>query len=356
MNILFIDTISPTGHKNFDSGVLRCLSGINDLRIDVIIRNDFIKLDQYNINTVEFIDDKFIPENILKKYKNIHKYRLFMRYNQYVCLKKLFSRIKNKKYDLILFACIDLLSFFFATIGIKKRCAFIDHSISDLSESNFKLFFWRHINKKIEAVLMEDYINQYIKNELRARDKTWIVHHTLPSIDNNMIKNSIQSSNNKLVFSPGESIDEVFVENLIKNSKEIPNDTLIIIKSRKYTYQSDKLLVYNRRLTDSEYYGYLNDCSYLLIAYNENYNYKTSGVLYEAVKHHRKVLIHSNNSLIYYNKKYPNNIKKFNNIEDLFIILKGNLSEIDEEEFSLIYNNYSDEKITSELRKMIYNQ
>lgn len=358
MKILYVDPISPKGHKNFNYGLLRCLTSINNIDVDVLIRKNYIDFDGKNIsvNKVEYINEKHIPENVLKNSKNLMEYRVKMRWNQYIFLKGLFHSIKDKDYDLILFTCIDLVSFSIASYHIKQRCVFIDHGISDLPESNFKKFFWKNINSKFEAVLMEEYVEKYVKNIIKAKNKTWLIHHTLPVIETNILDNYTNFTDKYIIYAPGESNDEKFIEDLIKISSYIPDTFKIIIKSKKTTFDSDTLFVYNRRLNDIEYFGLMDKSTYVLLPYESNYNYKTSGVFFEAVFFNKPVMLHANNTLVYYKEKFPNIIECFNDLKNMLELLHNTvIKKVNKEEFVNISYEYSDEKIKEQIQNMLMN-
>lgn len=120
----------------------------------------------------------------------------------------------------------------------------------------------------------------------------------------------------KIIFAPGFSNEESFIEYLINNKSLIPEGFKIVLRSRKRNAIFDNLVVYNSRITDKEYYGTMINSSYILLPYEETYNYKTSGVFFESAHFNKPLLLNSNNTLKNYNDTYPGIIKLYDGFED----------------------------------------
>ncbi|MBU3073202.1 hypothetical protein [Clostridium estertheticum] len=356
MKILFIDLLSPIGHKNYDYGILKYLSEL--CKVDILVRNNFLELEKNKIyvNDINYIPDEFIPEILKEKYKNINFYKIKFRIMQCKCMKWIKKKFDIEAYDLIFFSSVDIISFAISTQNIKTRCVFVDHSISDIDYSYMKIFFWRHINKKIDVVVMEPYIKNYIRDIIKVHNKIWTVPHPLPSINVNNYNTVIKPQNKKVIFAPGLSNDEAFIDFIINNQEKIPRQYKIIIRSEIRSISLENIEVYNKRISDEEYYGTMTNSSYVLLPYDEKYNYKTSGVFFESSSFNKPMLINNNNTLKNYNDIYPELIKLFDGFDDFLVLLE----KIKKDEFSpnldmfdKVLFDYSDEVIKKHLLKMI---
>lgn len=352
-NFLFIDLLSPIGHKNYDIGVLRCLSKLGS--IDVLTRKNFLyEVKGLNINNVDYIPDEYIPELFRRKCTNEFIFKIKIRINQMKLLHIIKRKYKFENYDLIIFSSVEIISFSIMMHKYKGRCIFIDHGIFETTKSNVKKFFWRRINKNLDVIVMEEYIKEYVLNELKIKNNVHVFPHPLPYIDKKELKN-ISSINNKFIFSPGLETNKAFINEIIEKKQNIPNDFKFIIKG-KDNINDENLIIYNKRISDEDYYNLIYSSEYILIAYEDDYNYRTSGVLFEALYLGKKILLKNNNTLINYKNKFKNYIFEFDTLVDLFEIIQRDESYkyIDKDDmYDDEINKYNDENLQKILNDII---
>jgi hypothetical protein len=353
MNLLFVDPTSPIGHKKYNLGLLNVLK--DKFIIDLVIRDNYLNIneEEYNIRNKNIIPNNYIPEIITEKYNNKLLRRFKVRFNQIKLLNLIKKNFLLKDYDLILFSSVEIISFSIIMRNLHdSRVAFIDHGISNAKNSLTKRFFWKNIDRNLEVVVMEDYIKDFLYKDLNIKNKIWTVHHpVLKKVKNESVNNM---SSKTIIFAPSLSNDEEFIKNLIKNSSEILNNIIIYIRSKNINYKNENLIVYNKRISKERYNDLFNKCKYVLMPYDNNYNYKTSGVFFEAISFKKPILIRNNNTLVNYKKRYPNIIILFENVDDLLLkqkkIIKENFSN---ELFSKIIKDYSKDNLKLEIEKMI---
>ncbi|MEK4293551.1 hypothetical protein [Paenibacillus sp. FSL R5-0914] len=356
MRILFIDLMSPIGHKNYNYGILRALGEFDE--VDLLIRENYLDLhDKHlNINDISYIPDKYIPEMIISEYNNLALFKIGYRIRQFQCLKWIKKNFKLEKYDLIFFSSVDIISFSIATRFLKQRCVFVDHAISDINYSLLKRIAWKNLSKKLELIVLEPYIKEYMINEVGIRNKVWIIPHPLPKIQ---VKKNFDSlkDESKIIFAPSLSNDENFIRSIINCHEEIPENTKIIFKSKHFEVKLKKIEVYNSRITDEEYFDTMAKSSYILLPYDDKYNFKTSGILFEAAEMNLPILLQTNNTLKYYADSYPDKIVTFNNVKDLLEILNRDEENI---KFTFVSHekllfDYSDKVISENINRIIKN-
>ncbi|MFF2018634.1 hypothetical protein [Paenibacillus sp. NPDC058177] len=360
MKILFIDLMSPMGHKNYNYGILKALSkhGV----IDVILRRDFLDFENngINVNEMIFIPDNYIPEILINKYKNLRFFKIGYRINQIKCLKWIKDKIDLNKYDLVFFSSVDIISFSLVSRFLKCRCVFVDHAISDIDYSYLKRKAWTLLNENLEIIVLEPYIEDYLREEIGVKNKIWTLPHPLPNIKEiDSFQQNPKNEKRKVIFAPSLSNNEEFIEELIEKSGFIPDDVYIVIKSKKNSLESKNIKVYNSRISDEEYYHLMHTCDFMLLAYDNKYNYKTSGIFFESAKLKKPIILSANNTLMFYKNKYSGIINEFNEFIDFLDVL-NHLDEINEiqkknEDFGKVLFDYSDEVISNKIFEILMN-
>lgn len=351
MKVLYVDITSPIGHKNYNYKILSLLSELAE--IDVAFKKDYLqKFNVDYVNKIYDIPDKFFSENLQEK-KSSKLYKLIYRYYIFKSMQWVNSIIKQGNYDIVFFSSIEVISFSLGALKPKTRYCFVDHAIADLDRNKVKQFFWKHINHKIDAIVMENYIGDFLKDKLKIKNNIWILKHPLPKIEYNECLQTKKDKMAKYIFAPSGSNDEKFVQYLIDNDNLIPNFK-IVIKSKNINYKSDKLHVFNNRISDDEYYNLMLNCSFILLPYDDSYNYRVSGVFFEAIEFGKLVLLNANNSLSYYVEKYPNTVFGYNGYEN-FMNLLEKMKELtaNNNEICKIKEEYSDSVLQSQLKSII---
>jgi len=257
--------------------------------------------------------------------------------------------IKKDNYDIVFFSSIEIISFCLSTINPKTKYVFVDHAITTIDKNKIKRFFWKHINKNIDAIVMENYIKNFLENKIKIKNKIWLLKHPLPFIEHFKSK-KLDKINEKFIYAPSGSNDEEFINYLINNENYIENFK-IIIKSKTVNYNSPNLFVFNNRISESEYYNYMLNCSFVLLPYGDDYNYRVSSIFFEAIQLNKVVLLNSNNSLKYYSERYPHTVLKYNSYSDFIKTIK-NLKDVgvNYEEIEQIKEEYSDKVIENQLK------
>jgi hypothetical protein len=348
MKILYIDFLSPVGHKNYNFSLLDNFLELN-IKIDAVFKKGYLNeyKNKNHLNKTINIPSKFFPSN--NCFNDGLLYKIFYRFNLYREMKWINNIITENDYDLIFFSSIEIISFCLNSYNINTRCVFVDHAIGEIDRNKTKRFFWKNINSKIEPIVMEDYIKQYLKDDLKVKNKIWILPHPLPSID------PMETKEEEIIFGPSGSNDEKFISFLINNCSLIKKYK-IIMKSNETEYESNNLLIYNKRISQEKYYDLMSKSKIIILPYKNNYNYRVSGVFFEAVKFKKHILIHKNNTLEYYKTKFPRIVSVFSDFDNFFELL----NEIDlrnqNEDFNKALKTHSKINIRNKLKNILYNR
>lgn len=348
MRILFVDPLSPKGHINYNLNLLKPLA--SKYSIDTIFVKDYIKdVEGIDFNKVLEFSNNYISnnsKNIILKSKVISK--IWFRIKQIYLLRKIVKIIKKSSYDYVVFSSFDLPSYVIGSFGMKSKSLVIIHNnISLLLKKKSEKFLWNKLNKNTELIVLEPFIKEYLERRMELKNPIWILRHPLPEkikqIDN-------ESVNLPLIFAPGGSNDQDFIDFLIENNSEI-KQYKICIKSSLIAYSSKNLEVYNTRISSEEYESLLSSSSYILLPYNSNFNYRVSGVLFEAFANRKKVILKSNNTLSNYSLEHPTVFSVFKNDIDFFSLI-NNISSSKQAEFDELLERYSKDNIISQLEKI----
>ncbi len=122
----------------------------------------------------------------------------------------------------------------------------------------------------------------------------------------------------------------------------IPEGCRILAKSNSFEYENEKIKIYSQKLSDKEYDLYLKQAFCFLLPYEKGYNYRTSAVLFQAVKMNKPILLLNNNTLSHYSEIFPNTVISFSSIEEC-IKLMSTISEyrVNEKNDYSRYESYS---------------
>ena len=343
MNVLIIDPLSPIGHANFNFSLISILSKVgnceaivsNIMKRELVergIRDDAIKWEYSTSNDIG---------EIAKRHKSkivYHVIYFFSRINLYLHIIE-----KSKSYDCMVFTSVDINAFSIMSHFIPRQTIVFDHGISNIDTNYFYRLRWKATSRKVKLAVFEEYINHMAKNHLK-RKNIFTIHHPLPRISNVKTK---EHDNNIYIYAPSASNNFDFVGQLLESN--IPDGMQFLIKGLK-NVKKKGIEVYSNRITNEQYTYYLSMADYILIPYYENYNYKQSGVMFEALQLNKKVLLLNNNTLNNYKNKFPEMIILFDNIQEMFEKAK----KYDEIMFKdSIFAEYSDDAIRASFLECI---
>ena len=311
--ILIVDPLSHMGHVHYNYGLISAAS----LKYKChIVCDDFLKQNLINKGIPEECFIKSFPHKwnivqLAKRHKKIIYHILFRFYSAIIIL---WCFINRKKFDHIIFTSTDIYTFFPLSYLFNNKCSVIDHGIGFISDFSYRTI-WTLTNKKINLIVMEEWIKDYVEKELKSRN-IFVVKHPLPHIDRSCIMpdNSCPS-----VFAPSNSNDESYLLSLTKMSSRTP--LTIYAKSRKTEFLRDGICISCKYISNEVYRQYLTNAKYILLPYEDNYNYRISAVLFESIILNKHIILLNNNTLKNYIKIFPGHITLINREDNLYDII-----------------------------------
>lgn len=220
----------------------------------------------------------------------------------------------SKKYDYVLLTSVDIYLFPILSYGWKRKLSVIDHSVGKIASNKLYRRLWRICSSKVKLFVFEPFIKEMV-DEMRIRKQTFVVRHPA-YLSEKPRKSACFSSEKTVVFAPSSSNDESFICELMEYG--IPRDIKVIIKSQCHQVKSESLLCYNGMLSEDDYCRYTEEASWILLPYGEDYNYRISGVLFDAAIMQKKILIDGKNTLREYQKIFPQQTSVFYSIDEMF--------------------------------------
>lgn len=354
MKLLFLDLLCPPGHKDLNEITIGLLNEINDVtELDLLFSENYLNLKKIKYNNLFFL-----PKNYFI-YKNNFDFRL----QNFRKIKWIFKNIKLNEYDIIFISSYETISFSIAwRKQINPRVILFNHNNLEEIRINFvKKLFFKFINKNIEYIVyeffMRDYLRKIVKNQV------WINYQPLDfskkSYSNKTKKNH---KNTFFVYAPSKSNDDILVKKLMHHlckDKLLEKNIKIYISSKNIEYESEKLVVSNKKLKSDIYKEYFDKSDLILLLFN-HYYYRASRVLLDSFVFEKKIVFSNNDSADYYLKEYPAVVDKFNNFEELIeIINKNYLNKNKTKKFDMdyqkIHSKYSNNNIKKSLQWIISN-
>ncbi len=350
MKLLYIDLISPAGHENYDMNMIRLMNKYFD--VDVRMRRTMLPLipkDFYK--TAQSCPDEIYPETWKGKCSRIRSMWSW-RYHQYRYIKNVLEQ-EASHYDRIFFSSIEVYSFMLATRFCQnKNIYFVDHGVYRIKNKLTNFFYKNVLNSCINNIALEEYIQNYLLDR-GVKTNISVIHHPIPAFPTTKWQ-SLQNKPAYEVFAPSSSNDETFISTLIEKRGKISSNIRMTIRSHHNHCSHNNLIVYNNRISREEYNRRFSEADFILVPYEDTYNYRTSAILFESLGMGKRVLLWGNNTLKNYFDGYPNCVCIFDNIDDLILKLSS-IKELkfDDEQIRMFMSRYSDDYIQLQIKNSL---
>ena len=344
MNILIIDILSPSGHVNYNKGIIRALREPENT-ISFWAQKDMV----YKVCGSDNIETKVIPDELFLNYSKklstskfapiIWRYALMRWYK--------INASQINKFDYVLFTSAEPLVVAFISWRIKTRCGFIDHGIGKIEIS--LLYKWSYkylLRKNIDVITLEEYISEYVNKVIHKQ--TRILYHPI------FVKDHISTpseTDEDLIFAPSGGNDVEFIQDLYSKKGLISGKIKIVIRNSQFQYIGDRLIIYSKPLQSDEYYDYMSKAICILIPYEKTYNYRTSAIFFEAMTNGKPVIILRNNTLSHLAMKFPRVAFLINSCDEIENVL-NQIRDINKQEFANVLNHYSDQVILKQFENI----
>lgn len=315
MRIAFANMLEPNyvkGHKLLDLKILQVLVKISQVDI-------FAPLNWYNYTASEV-------NNILIEYgeKKVGKY-FHHRYSMCV-VNKILEYDLMKRYDYIIFESYNTYVMMYVYLKIfnaKSRVYIMHHNNIDIIDNHLKqkLAFLSYC-KKINHLVLAEYIREHLIN---AYDISPSKVHTIshPIVNNHKNFGTIVKDLDCVGIS--NSNDEEWVKMAIEAEKKqhffTKHKIKTILRSKQYTFHNEYLQIINGYLDVKTYDLYNLRARTVFLPFPEDYKYRMSGVLIEALANGSVVICTKLPMSDYFSRNYPHICMYANCIEDLLLLL-----------------------------------
>ena len=321
MRVLYIDPASFLAHSNYNRMQIEALCKIAD-RVDFVFKEGYEK--DLNIASDNIVYS--IPLRYYKRTKNSLLSRLITIYVYYLIKRN----IKLNDYDVILFSYYDEICLFFVKYPLFTYL--INHiNVSGLPFSRIKRFFYRCVSKRYKQIVLDAESKVYLHS--LGVDNVEVVAHGLVKPFYNKSATSVYDQKfkgySKIIFSPSlTSVDEHVLAFLIADSAFLDylasNNVLFVLRSQVLKSTCGYIHII-RDVMKEDYECLFLKSDVIFLPYPRSFQYRTSGVLLEALSNHKKALVSDTS----YFRQYQNvgiDIRYFTSNSDVLSSLQTLLS------------------------------
>lgn len=299
--ILYIDAISPSGHKLY-----------NEILIKDILRDD---VEVFTVSKEGYLSDLPIQHpnfhvllEIPKKYYNrLEKTNPFLsRLKLFLILSYIKKRILFSNYDYIIFSSYEEISFLFALMP--KNCYLISHNNFNNFNNRVKQYIYKKLSVNQNIIVLSESLQDNL-NKLGFN--TLYVAHGVPSqfiqhkLDDSFDEKYSIRDYDFILFSPSAASTDnsIFLE-IDRNSFFvdflIENKILLIVRGKEKVMCSNVVAI-SDFLDRIEYEFLFKSADVILINYGKEFQNRVSGVYYEAIANLKPVLV----SVDFFEKIHP---------------------------------------------------
>lgn len=281
------------GHINFDT-----------IHIKALISQGFdVKIVMHEeISNLMVFPMELYALNIPKSFDSPLNNSIVNRLYYILTLAYLKMKLSFRHYDYVIISNLDEISM--GICPLNKHMYLFCHGNANDFCNNIKSFFLKKLssnntflvfNKQMESI----FLHHNILN-------TSIISHGCPTpynVDTSCIKLLPLQENMHIVFHPSSKIDQTFLYNICneqvnKNLKE-QNVILVLRSNSTISNQFSNIMIINKYLTAKDYEYIYQKSDIILLAYPNNFANQVSGVSYECIANHKKLLALQNKSLLY---------------------------------------------------------
>lgn len=310
MKILYLDFLYPKGHIRQNIEYINCLSEF--AKVIVVCPEGYYEKKNTKIEFIEKKTLNFKNGKILSRLNSLH----------IMFQSALIKRQVDPDY--IFISSYDTLTFAIGRFFFDKNdnIFILHHNNIDELNNRVKRFFFKSIIKKVEHIVFEDFICDYLIKNFNI-DKKYV--HILPHQLNINLYNCKDNKKYKCIGISNSNDDTIISEIInIEKKQSILKEmkVSVILKSNSLNFNNGFLKVINGYLSDDMYNDYINNCEIIYMPFPKSFNYRMSGTLVDAFSNN-KIIISTDIPLIqYYSIKYPEICKIAYNINDFFKYLK----------------------------------
>ncbi|MDC1089804.1 hypothetical protein OAQ01_00050 [Emcibacteraceae bacterium] len=267
--ILLIDPLQVDGHINFNRKLIESANLIGQTTF-MSTSEYLVKLKVNNCITVSGFNSDFCSI-------------LGFRIKLILIMVQVALKI-NKEYDIVIFTGYENITFLIVSVFLRhKKILLINHNNLDFKKSKFKSLIFRLIPKRFAHVALEQYIVDYIRQSFNKT--AYLVSHPYYVSREEVVAKSPESMEpfEQWIFAPSGSNNWKLVDELAK----VTPSTIGILAKYSPLYKNYQNVCLQRWFKYYSEYMKASDFVYI----GSEFEYRVSGVLYEALSLGKKILI-----------------------------------------------------------------
>lgn len=348
MRVLLSDFIIVEAHKPMIIDYIDIFSKISELSI--------ISVNGYYENERKRFEELGIKILDIKCKKKIGK--INQRIFSYQLMKLTGKIIESGCYDINICLGYETISFAFGRRFIKQiPISIFHHKNIDELTSIYKRILFNIYKNKVFHFVYEQFFGEHLSQDLNVKkQRIFTIPHPVKRIDTN--------KDEKIVFDCVglcNSNSEIFIKQCLDNEKLFAEKNYtIVLRSKEKAIKVNNISIIKGFMEYEKYCKYLDRAKTVLIPLPDNYIYRLSGSIYDALARKKIVLTNSRFYVEAYGKRYPGLCYYVESIKDLLSFL-DNLNDAKDKSniFEDFINEHSKDKIGNTIImaiKTIYNK
>lgn len=336
LRVLYVDALCPSGHRVFNS---LTISALKDLKAELkLVGHERCLPDKINIAYR-------IPKRYLAKRKAGSFSKFSYRIREYQKLQWLLKVIEKEHPDLVILSSYETISLSMVSSSLKIPVLAFNHNNIDELGSRVKRYFYRRIGGSVTQVVFENYMADYLKNNIKVRSEVIVLPHIVESNERSEFQAELPTPDSMLLFAPSSSNDFSLIEDLLMREDEIRSNGIKLVAKFKEDVSQDSIIL-RKRFSDKEYDSFLRSCSAVFVPLPRSFNYRISNVVNEAIANGKKIIMGKNLYSGFLFSKYPSLVYILSNSlveqrEDLRVWLKKEDMSYEEERRAFIAGHSS---------------
>lgn len=224
------------------------------------------------------------------------------------------NQAKLEKYDMVVTLAYDTLAL---AAGLKyfkgqKLAVFNHKNIDELTNSVKRLVFSFYMNE-IYHFVFEDFFRTYLISEINiAEERVFLVSHPIKSVNINNVDIKYDC------VGMCNSNSEQFIDDVILMNDELAKaGKTVLLRSKNRKVSLSNVEIISGYLNYDEYDSLIQSGRTILVPLPDNYIYRLSGSIYDAIAHEKIVYTSSEFYVNDYGKRYPGICKRVSSAKEL---------------------------------------
>ena len=351
--ILYADLACPNGHVNYNRIMINSLEQVRDVDIEFFMQAGYAKKISETLSSNRIVHEVSSYSKSVIGFYNRVKYRI----HQLKLQNKLYKLVKTNHYDLVFLSSFDIVAFlFFKNLPCKTLA--VCHNEIDVAVNKKSVWLLRFFSKHCNLVSINKTGYAYLCS---LGLKAYMIPHGFPQPFTPMDKEYCRQ-----IYIPiNGAVDWDIVNGLLTeefNGLLKENKTKLIIKTKdqtlveKYAHLSHILFLVGY-IDDETYKKMMLNSSFILLPYvKEDYQYRCSAILMEAIINNKAVVLPNVPVFKELLQEGDNGLFFYDCLDSLISIIKNNDFDNNSVHYDNVKNLYSRERLTECFNSILYEQ